>query len=460
MRTSSSATDDQDSSARPLPELIQPTPSTTSHSFDPQSPLASSSIPAKRSPPHSGAEDIPDQTMAKRLRAQSPDPRRPPTNRSIRSQSSPAAPAKKKRTRTLTTPHQSAVLHALLAQSRFPTTAMREEVGRAIGLSARKVQVINDRKQTSTHPGDTGSHRPPQYGAFLSTATTGTMGSFSVIPEPMGEAGPSQSPSYSTGPSFYARPGENYSGYSSAEAYNSPVESPNRLLGPGMPGGESSTAPQYRTYGREAQAPMVIGAYPPPGPPFGGNTAAHQLHHRPATSQPRLIHERDASRTLPPLPPTRPVTSSSLGSHRFSAPIFTGPTSAAQFPALRSASPEPRFAHHPPGSPVVLPPPFTLQPQPQWDDDTFPSLPRPGSSAWSRSGSHSTGGRPSPPASFGRSLGTSVERTTNYTTENVQLPAEDVQPSRHGRYDPVRAVFVPTPSRKPAEHEDTETGSS
>lgn len=51
-----------------------------------------------------------------------------------------ASPPKKKRTRTLTTPHQSAVLHALLAQSRFPTTAMREEVGRAIGLSARKVQ--------------------------------------------------------------------------------------------------------------------------------------------------------------------------------------------------------------------------------------------------------------------------------------------------------------------------------
>ncbi|KAI6140144.1 hypothetical protein BKA82DRAFT_2837843 [Pisolithus tinctorius] len=49
-------------------------------------------------------------------------------------------PPKKKRTRTLTTPHQSAVLHALLAKSRFPTTAMREEVGRQIGLSARKVQ--------------------------------------------------------------------------------------------------------------------------------------------------------------------------------------------------------------------------------------------------------------------------------------------------------------------------------
>lgn len=74
----------------------------------------------------------------------------------------PVPPPKKKRTRTLTTPHQAAVLHALLAQvstfltphcasidssrrsrwkSRFPTTAMREEVGRQIGLSARKVQV-------------------------------------------------------------------------------------------------------------------------------------------------------------------------------------------------------------------------------------------------------------------------------------------------------------------------------
>jgi hypothetical protein len=71
-----------------------------------------------------------------------------------------AADGKKKRTRTLTTPYQSAVLHSLLAQvtrpssrfrpcadaisvpqSRFPTTQMREDVGRTIGLSARKVQV-------------------------------------------------------------------------------------------------------------------------------------------------------------------------------------------------------------------------------------------------------------------------------------------------------------------------------
>ncbi|TFK98115.1 hypothetical protein BDV98DRAFT_585205 [Pterulicium gracile] len=69
-------------------------------------------------------------------------------------------PAKKKRTRTLTTPHQSQVLHALLAQSRFPSTAVREEVGRTIGLSARKVQ--NQRQKAkrprsqSAQPGSSG----------------------------------------------------------------------------------------------------------------------------------------------------------------------------------------------------------------------------------------------------------------------------------------------------------------
>ena len=47
----------------------------------------------------------------------------------------------KKRNRTLTTPHQAAVLNALLAQTRFPTTEMREEVGRQIGMSARRVQI-------------------------------------------------------------------------------------------------------------------------------------------------------------------------------------------------------------------------------------------------------------------------------------------------------------------------------
>ena len=64
---------------------------------------------------------------------------------------------RKKRTRTLITPHQAVVLQALLAQvcqarptlahalidwqSLFPSTKTREMVGRSIGLSGRKVQV-------------------------------------------------------------------------------------------------------------------------------------------------------------------------------------------------------------------------------------------------------------------------------------------------------------------------------
>ncbi|KAG8901020.1 hypothetical protein FRB99_005599 [Tulasnella sp. 403] len=47
---------------------------------------------------------------------------------------------KKKRTRVLPTAHQSAELNKLLSETPFPSTARREELGKRIGLSARKVQ--------------------------------------------------------------------------------------------------------------------------------------------------------------------------------------------------------------------------------------------------------------------------------------------------------------------------------
>ncbi|KAG8690830.1 hypothetical protein FRC11_008820 [Ceratobasidium sp. 423] len=53
----------------------------------------------------------------------------------------PIIPAPKKRTRTLMTPDQLTALHRLLSQTRFPTTEQREQCGREIGLSARRVQV-------------------------------------------------------------------------------------------------------------------------------------------------------------------------------------------------------------------------------------------------------------------------------------------------------------------------------
>ncbi|GAA5882459.1 hypothetical protein JCM3774_001127 [Rhodotorula dairenensis] len=55
----------------------------------------------------------------------------------------------KKRSRTLTTPAQTAVLNALLAKTRFPSTETREEVGRQIGMSARRVQIwFQNRRQS------------------------------------------------------------------------------------------------------------------------------------------------------------------------------------------------------------------------------------------------------------------------------------------------------------------------
>ncbi|KAJ8075736.1 hypothetical protein PM082_021366 [Marasmius tenuissimus] len=60
------------------------------------------------------------------------------------------APQRTKRTRTVITPHQTSFLRELLAQSLFPSTAAKEEAGRAIGLSARSVQIWfqNQRQRT------------------------------------------------------------------------------------------------------------------------------------------------------------------------------------------------------------------------------------------------------------------------------------------------------------------------
>ncbi|KAH7100316.1 hypothetical protein BKA62DRAFT_831004 [Auriculariales sp. MPI-PUGE-AT-0066] len=45
------------------------------------------------------------------------------------------------RRRSLTTPYQNYVLRAIISITRFPSTALRDQVGKAIGLSGRQVQV-------------------------------------------------------------------------------------------------------------------------------------------------------------------------------------------------------------------------------------------------------------------------------------------------------------------------------
>ncbi|KAK4057018.1 hypothetical protein OIO90_001918 [Microbotryomycetes sp. JL221] len=73
----------------------------------------------------------------------------------------------KKRSRTLTTAHQTAVLNALLAKTRFPSTETREEVGKQIGMSARRVQIwFQNRRQSQKRQRD---REASEIGAFHST---------------------------------------------------------------------------------------------------------------------------------------------------------------------------------------------------------------------------------------------------------------------------------------------------
>ncbi|KIM44009.1 hypothetical protein M413DRAFT_17888 [Hebeloma cylindrosporum] len=425
------------------------------------------------------AEGSPKEPMAKRIRRASPETRESHSSPASDSQDDMAdnemdvgrlvdrpeplpptsAPPKKKRTRTLTTPHQSAVLHALLAQSRFPTTAMREEVGRSIGLSARKVQNQRQKARRPRSQSDTPSARPSQYGPY-----PGVPDSVSQNVHGYEERGGERLP---------------YSRRLSPEAQPS-VELPARLLGPGMPG--APLYPPQPGY-RQVLPPLPsapIGEYRFPAghgsqrglspEPYNSPRMYPLPGVRPATSQPSSWRERDPSRTLPPLVSTRPSSStygartiSSMGAHPYMP--------SRQLVPPRSISPEIRFAHQPPEpAPRVqmnLPPPFTLQPAPQWDESSYSVFPRPTSSAWSRPGTSSTGGRSSSPITSRRGYMSSIgERNeTYYLAEHApiphsasprSIPRTSTPPSRPGRYDPVRSTFVPfstrsvSPARSPA----------
>ncbi|KAJ3540429.1 hypothetical protein NMY22_g4295 [Coprinellus aureogranulatus] len=322
--------------------------------------------------------------------------------------SSAPAPQKKKRTRTLTTPHQAAVLHALLAQSRFPTTAMREEVGRAIGLSARKVQIwFQNQRQKARRPRTQGeaSSRTPQYGAFPpGPHSTG------MIMYPSSSQVPSISPYTVAGPSSSRSPEFDRVDY--RRSFPPPREppmtamsegDPPRLLGPGIPGYQHTRHRSSLSYGRTPpMSAPATGAYSSMMHRYGSPSRSSPSPVLPSSSIARPSSARrewDPSRTLPPLVPSRPSTSAHPLYHP--APRPTSLREGSPFPVMppilprRTPSPERRFAHSPPTSglghsPVVLPPPFTLQPSPQWDPSAYGAAARPNSRDWSRPASRST----------------------------------------------------------------------
>lgn len=252
-----------------------------------------------------------------------------------------------------------------------------------------------------------------------------------------------------------------YSGRHPTERSNIPPDTPG-LLGPGMPG-----APM----GYPIQSYRQVLPAPPANPPVGESScsgsptgytvrqSASSSVHRPPlpsvrpSSTPHMdVHER-ASRTLPPLLPT-PSSSNTMHT-------FAGHPNVTQYPGHshhRSLSPEQRFARYTPESssraPVGIPPPFTLQPAPQWDESAYHLRP---STSWSALSSHiSRGGSRSPLASRRDSMG-NINREGHsdsyYLSERRSLlhasmpsgpSASASTPQRSGRYDPIRATFLPS----------------
>ncbi|KAI0700228.1 hypothetical protein C8T65DRAFT_709704 [Cerioporus squamosus] len=257
------------------------------------------------------------------------------------SESAPEGPpAKKKRTRTLTTPHQAAVLHALLAQSRFPTTQMREEVGRSIGLSARKVQ--NQRQKARRPRGQASTTsapltRPPQFGPFTN-APPGTSSDLSPTTV-TGHPGTSAEGFYSRGPG-----GVGEMAYGGASAPSS--ASSERSRAPVIPG--SSRRPAFDDPAWRTRPPPLSSSRP------STSAAARELPELSTAGE----QGPELTLTLPPVMTNDPCRS----------PI--SPLSAGVYPSL--ASPKRARGRHVRSTPPyfdesrrTLPQP---NPQPQWDD--------------------------------------------------------------------------------------------
>lgn len=262
---------------------------------------------------------------------------------------------------------------------------------------------------------------------------------------------------------------------------------PPRLLGPGIPGYQHSRHRSSLSYGRTP---------PMSAPPTGAFSSSSSMHRygspsrsspspvmsssaltRPLTAQSSIRREWDPSRTLPPLVPSRPSSSAHPLYH--SDPRPPSLRHGSPFPVMppilprRTPSPERRFAHNLPDtgagpSSLVLPPPYTLQPSPQWDPSAYGAAARPDSRGWSRPSSRSTNPRTLVPSEGSRRTdyrGPFFERHSQHSQvlENTPpshsphvgrgLPSEEIRSPppmpRPGRYDPVREMFVPLPSAPP-----------
>ncbi|KAI5120997.1 hypothetical protein M0805_000458 [Coniferiporia weirii] len=398
--------------------------------------------------------------------------------------SAATAPTQKpKRTRQLTTQHQLDVLHALLAKSRFPTTAVREEVGRQIGLSARKVQVwfqnqrqkarkgskdasVSDTHSTQQRPGPwqprpyTPSFMPPTH-----TNPSFVEGSSSTVQRPIFDRSsdpgmgipfpdptrglvlpPLLPPVGRTGwpaPRRGSAPEPQHDTFFSSSTtapFSRPYET-GVLTGPGVPGASVGSPPYPLSMSPEH--PLRLPPVAPNLPREGHTSAASYDPEHPAYEPPaHLVH-------LPPLQldrePHRPFDMQAGGSQ---GSLVSRPPSGASRSAhpRPSAMPFPRPTHLPsiahslPGmSPTsmsshAIPPPFTLEPRPVWSETPPGPSTRPHSSLGARQG---------PSLHTFSMAGSSSRAETRRASEGERsLRLHEIRtppaPVRTTRFDPVR----------------------
>jgi hypothetical protein len=272
------------------------------------------------------------------------------------------------------------------------------------------------------------------------------------------------------------------------EPYREPLDSGIQLQGPGMPGSTPSQG-RYRHF-RDQDLPVAQphdssrqSLRTPLGSHLHPDTSPS--YHHPST---RTRQSRTSSTTLPPLmldarsrrgsfSAPGPSVGHSIGSH-------SDPRSHFDVPQ-QDTHPGPQFAYQIPeqsghSSAVILPPPFTLQPRPQWDESAYSAIPthRP-TSSWDPRSSFRTGGgqggssssvRPTSSSRRNAVEGTSVQmdrrRVSDWTSGDTRHqpsssfvmeadssrgdreerdPYHVMEPSpprRLRRFDPVRSMFV------------------
>ena len=296
----------------------------------------------------------------------------------------------------------------------------------------------------------------------------------------------------------YPPPRMSYAPHSAVpEVQPSQSDTPARLLGPGMPGPAVYAPHPYQPIaGPSTSAIPIESRFPGSHPPRRSESPQYyrsrsprgpsQTSARHPTSQPSHWHrrERDPLRTLPPLVPSSSY--STRRTHASSSSLPSRLTHGLPYPI----SPESRFTTHvspeiPSRPGISLPPPFAMQPSPQWNPTQHPTPFRPDPryipSLWSRRDSRSTVER-SIPTVTARREGIMEESTADppeghrypergappprSTSLHPMPPSSSLPPSRLGRYDPVRATYItrstPSPTaplaRSPAQQsgEDNE----